>query len=382
MRNLFIIGFLMSISANIGIAQTVLGTIQSGGLTRNYRLYKHAGYSGNVAVPLVLNLHGYTSNALEQEFYGDFRAIADTAKFLIVHPNGTLDAQGEGFWNSIGGTSTVDDVAFLSNLIDTLKTLYNIDPQRIYSTGMSNGGFMSYSLACELSDKIAAIASVTGSMTQANFNACSPTRPVPVMEIHGNADAVVPYDGNPLLSFVSTPNVVSKWVDLNNCAATPVFTAVPNINTTDGCTAEHYFYGGGDQGSTVEHYKIIGGGHTWPGAFFNTGVTNKDINASVLIWRFFRQYTLDQMSNLTLAPDLNTGWKANPNPSSGFFRLTSNQDKYHKIFSIFDMSGRLVTSVMNDQSHLEIDASTWQKGVYVIRIESRTGVENLRVVVN
>ncbi|HPI09028.1 MAG TPA: PHB depolymerase family esterase, partial [Saprospiraceae bacterium] len=182
----------LSVAFTLPAQTTLTGTIQSGGLTREYRLYKPAVYNGSTAVPLVINMHGYSSNNLEQEFYGDFRGIADTANFLIVHPNGTLDNQGQRFWNAFGTGSNVDDVGFISDLIDTLSAAYNIDPQRIYATGMSNGGFMSYSLACELNERIAAIASVTGSMAPIKLASCNPQRPVPVMEIHGTADGVVP----------------------------------------------------------------------------------------------------------------------------------------------------------------------------------------------
>ena len=121
-------------------AQTsISGTIQSGGLTREYLLYVPAIYTGNTPAPLVLNLHGYGSNSTQQQVYGNFRPIADTANFLVVHPNGTLDPQGNRFWNTFLIPSTVDDVAFISDLIDTLESMYNIDPNRIYSTGMSNG---------------------------------------------------------------------------------------------------------------------------------------------------------------------------------------------------------------------------------------------------
>lgn len=115
---------------------TITGTIQSGGLTREYLLYIPAAYTGNTAVPLVFNLHGYSSNNLEQLFYGDFRPIADTANFLIVLPNGTIDAQGNRVWNTFLGNSNIDDVGFLRDLLNTLQTNYNIDANRVFSTGI------------------------------------------------------------------------------------------------------------------------------------------------------------------------------------------------------------------------------------------------------
>jgi hypothetical protein len=157
----------------------------------------------------VLNFHGYTSNDFEQMWYGDFRPIADTAGFLVVHPMGTVDLVGNTHWNVGWGLSTVDDIGFTSALIDSLAAQYNINQDRIYSTGMSNGGFMSYQLACELSDRIAAIASVTGSFNVNQLTTCHPDHQMPVMEIHGTADPTVPYDGNAL--FAPIPSVVNFW---------------------------------------------------------------------------------------------------------------------------------------------------------------------------
>ncbi len=359
-------------------AQTTLtGTIKSGGLTRDYRLYIPAMYNANTPVPLVLNLHGYTSSATEQEFYGNLRPIADTANFLIVHPNGTIDGLGNRFWNTFGTGYPVDDVEFLSNLIDSLRTKYNIDPNRIYSTGMSNGGFMSYSLACELSNKIAAIASVTGSMITANLNACNPQRPVPVMEIHGTADNTVPYNGAALQGFVPIPTLVDAWVEKNGCNPTPIFTPVPNINTTDGCTAEHYRYTGGINGSTVEHYKVIGGGHTWPGQLFPIGVTNLDFNASQEIWRFFSQYRLDVLTDVTAPEVMATEWSISPNPVSDRLTLRSVNGMRARQIRVFDMLGRLRLLLPDAGDQINIETGAWESGVYFVVIEQEGNATQL-----
>ena len=185
--------------------QTITASITHGGLQRDYILYVPANYTGTTAVPLLFNFHGYTSNATEQMWYGDFRAIADTAGFLIVHPEGKLDGSGNTHFNVGWGGSSINDVGFTSALIDSLLLDYSIDEDRVYSTGMSNGGFMSYQLACELSDRIAAIASVTGSMNMGWFNSCNPNHPMPIMEIHGTADGNVPY--------ATIPSIMDFWAN-------------------------------------------------------------------------------------------------------------------------------------------------------------------------
>lgn len=279
--------------------QTIAGMITHAGLERQYILYVPDSYSPETPAPLVLNFHGYGSNAVEQMFYGDFRPIADTAGFLIVHPQGTLDFLGGTHWNVGWGTSSVNDVGFTTALIDALSAMYAIDPERIYSTGMSNGGFFSFKLACELSDRIAAIASVTGSMNSNQAATCNPAHPMPVMVIHGTADGTVQYDGNFL--FASIASVLAYWVGFNGCDATPVVAQIPDTDPNDGCTAEHQVYPNGALGAEVEHYKIFNGGHTWPGSAFVIGVTNQDMDASKEIWRFFSKYDINGLVDPTSA---------------------------------------------------------------------------------
>ncbi len=380
MRILFAL-FCLSLAGTLFAQSTVSGTIQSGGLTREYQLYIPAVYNGNTAVPVVFNLHGYTSNNLAQAFYGDFRPIADTANFLVVHPNGTLDGQGNRFWNTFLGNSNVDDVGFISNLLDTLQANYNIDANRVYSTGMSNGGFMSYSLACELNDRITAIASVTGTMIQSKLNACNPERPVPVMQIHGTADNTVPYNGSAINTFVGIPALVNAWVDFNQCNPTPIITQVPNTNMADGCTAERQLFTGGDQGSTVELYKINGGGHTWPGASFNIGVTNQDFSASQEIWRFFSQYRLNQLSETNTPESLDANWSAFPNPAQDYLMLQSKDMRPVQRIQVFDALGRLKQTISSSSGgQIRIETATWAVGVYTVVIEQEGSLGRLKVV--
>ena len=282
---------------NLVIAQSVTTeTILHNGLERSYILYVPESYSENASNPLVLNLHGYSSNAGQQMIYSDFYNIAETEGFILIHPEGTIDSNGFQFWNS-GDLFEIDDVGFLSTLIDTIASNYNINEDRIYSMGMSNGGFMSYRLACELSDKIAAIASVTGSMSTTQINSCNPTSPVPIMQIHGTSDPTVLYSGS--FGIAPIDDVISFWVNTNNCITEPIFNIIPDVNLIDFCNAEHYIYNNGNNDSSVELYKIINGGHTWPGAAIPLvgNNTNQDFNASEKIWDFFNKYDINGLIN-------------------------------------------------------------------------------------
>jgi len=347
--------------------QTINSSIIHDGFQRDYILYVPASYSGNMAVPLIFNFHGYTSNASEQMFYGDFRPIADTANFLIIHPMGAPDTLGQPHWNvGLGGTD-IDDVGFTSALIDTLLLNYNIDEEKIYTTGMSNGGLMSYYLACHLSGRFAAIASVTGTMTTDMINNCFATHSIPVMEIHGTADYTVPYDGAGVMEPIN--DVLTHWVDFNNCGVTPAISDVPDTNTTDGSTVEHYLYSNGDNGVAVEHYKVIGGGHTWPGTAYNSGMTNYDINASLKIWQFFAQYDINGRINPTAieAPVEMNETIIYPNPATTEV-FVERADSGTKTYKIFNLQGRIMLQGRLDGSKKTMNVEPLAEGLYVLQL--------------
>ncbi len=337
---------------------TIIDSIVSGGIYRNYRIYIPAAYTGTSARPLIFDLHGYTSSAIAEQAYSNFMPIADTANVIMVYPNGTLSG-GQPYWNA-GFGGAVNDVAFISDLIDTLFTQYNIDHDMVFSCGMSNGGYMSHTLACELNNRIAAVASVTGSMSSFQQLNCFPNRPVPVMQISGDADGTVLYAGGS--GSLGIDALVSYWVTNNNCNSTPVLSTVPNVSLTDGCTAEHSVYIGGDMGSTVEKYKIIGGGHTWPGSPYIIGVTNQDFKASEKIWLFFRKYKLNQFVGMTELENLNS-INLFPNPATTVINIECENIS---AIRFFDVTGKIVL-----ESHQKnTDISALAKGIYSVVIIS------------
>ena len=350
------------IALGLNAQNTVNASFVHNGINRSYSFYVPASYNGSEAYPLVLNLHGYTSFGWQQSLYGDFKPIADTAGFIVVHPEGTVQpgTTNTQFWNVGFFPSNVDDVAFLEALIDTISAEYNINPRRIYSTGMSNGGFMSYHLACR-SDRFAAIASVTGSMTATTASSCNPSRPIPVMQIHGTADATVPYAGNS--GFLPIDSVVNYWVQFNNCPTPATMTNVPDVAPTDGATAEHYVYAPGDGGASVEFYKVINGAHTWPGAPLAIDVTCMDFSASKEIWRFFSQFehpTAGMASNQTKQPL--SIW---PNPADQSIRF-SEYNQGPGSFKIMDMEGRIMVIGQWQSGENQIDISHLKAGMYVL----------------
>lgn len=359
--------FSLIFSITVFAQTTIQGSFISGGISRDYRIYIPAIYNSSVPVPLVFNLHGYGSVNTAQEGYGDFRPIADTANFIVVHPNGTFNGTGQRFWNTFGASS-VDDVGFIAALIDTIKTSYNIDENRIYSTGMSNGGFMSYQLACSLSGRITAIASVTGTMIWPFMNSCNAVHPTPVMQIHGTADGTVPYNGS--TSFVPVDTLVNYWAEYNDCSLTPAITNVPNANTTDSCTAERQVFNGGTLGSTVELYKVQDGGHSWPGAPVNINVTNMDFSASTEIWRFFRKYKLNELTNEIRNVSTAPFFSVYPNPCADVINIHAISDVIAKNIRVYDILGNeiFLNNLSNENNTIRISTAGWSRGVYLLSI--------------
>jgi len=243
---------------------------------------------------------------------------------------------------------------------------------------MSNGGFMSYTLACSLSNRIAAIASVTGSMNVGQDQTCNAVHPTPVLEIHGTADLTVPYDGGTFMEAI--PNVLSYWINFNNCNATPAVTDVPNTNLTDGCSAVHYFYDGGASGVDVEHYKIVDGGHTWPGSIFTIGVTNNDFIASKKIWQFFLQYDINGRIQANSVADLNANQiSIYPNPTTDKLAIQGISQKLTATnCSLFSVEGKQFSIDVLENNTL--DTSKLESGVYFVRVYSTEGTSTIQFV--
>ena len=369
MNQIKILLLLLVFTFPISAQQTINESIIHDGIQRNYIVYIPEIYDGSSAVPLVLNFHGYGSNATQQMFYGDFRDIADTEGFLLVHPEGTL-SNGDQFWNvGFPGTtsSTIDDVGFTEALIDELANSYAIDLDRVYATGMSNGGFMSFLLACQLSEKIAAVASVTGSMTPDTFNDCNAQHPTPVLQIHGTNDSVVPYDGNSIWT-LPIVDVVSYWVNYNNCDTTPTTTTFPDLDLSDGSTVEHSVYEDGDLGSTTEHMKVIGGGHTWPGSIINTPGTNQDIDASMEIWSFFSRFDINGPLSVNEFENRQVSMYPNPTNSTINLSLNFSEEVNYELFS--PLGQQLIIGTIKS-SNQKIDVSNLPPNIYYLKLANQ-----------
>jgi polyhydroxybutyrate depolymerase len=260
--------------------------MESGGVTRTYRLYVPASYSASKPAAVVLNFHGFGSSAAEQEAYSRMTAMADRAGFITVAPDGTGSPRR---WYIYGmfEPGFVDDFAFVDDLLDHLSTTLCIDERRVYATGISNGGGMSSLLGCRLNDRIAAIAPVAGSPFPGAI--CRGKQPVPAIIFHGTEDSLVPFEGGVGgrlgLALQSVRQNAADWAAHNGCAPAPsVERVAPDVlrESFSGCKRR----------ADVVLYVVEGGGHTWPGAVSVPllGRTTQSIDATSLIWEFFASH--------------------------------------------------------------------------------------------
>jgi polyhydroxybutyrate depolymerase len=271
-------------------AGTESKTLEFSGQTRRYLIHRPKGYDSKTPLPLVLVLHGAMQRTAGIERMSGMSAKADKENFLAAYPAGTSRSGLAPTWNAgaccgYALTHKVDDVGFLRALIDRLEHDYTVDPKRIFVTGISNGGMMSYRLACELADRIAAIAPVEG----AQDLECRPSGPASVIVFHGTADHLVPYNGGrspfqlgPVRTDTPVRSTVAFWVKQDNCSTTPKHeeTRQLRIDTYSGCK----------DGAGVALYTIPGGHHMWPG----TRLSLNHVPATDIMWSFFAAHPKKQ----------------------------------------------------------------------------------------
>jgi polyhydroxybutyrate depolymerase len=265
-------------------AGTSTHKLTSHGLGREYLVYAPKSYTGRTRVPVVLEIHGFGSLAEKQLLYGNFGPQSERDGFLVVAPQGQGQPRHFTLLGAPGGEQ--DDVVFVADVIDHVQNTLCVDPARIYSTGMSNGGALTSVLACRLSDKIAAFASVAAVLWGPQ---CEAARTLPIIAFHGKQDRVVPFDGgrvsccgNP--SIAGAPATMANWAKHDGCSAAPVEEVVKGQATVRRWT-------GCKPGGLVELYVLGDGGHTWPGTTLGGNVlggVSKDVDASEVIWDFFK----------------------------------------------------------------------------------------------
>lgn len=272
---------------------------------RSYVLYVPTTYDPSTSTPLVLLLHGRTVNAATQAYTSNMNAIAEREGFIALYPDGLDNQWNYGLGIPEYGTPVPDDDRFLNTLLDDLQQELNIDEQRLYVTGLSNGGLMTQRLACLEADRFAAFASVAATAPFGLTQWCEGTAPVPMLFIQGTADGIMPWDGvqmaHPISGepfYVTAPmdNTMAFWALHNECDTE--FEQTPVENNDEGSMAVIFDFVGCPDDAPLRLFGVIGGGHVWPGVRdFESdvlGEVNMDFNASEVIWDFFQQHTLDE----------------------------------------------------------------------------------------
>ncbi len=278
------------------IAGDVKINLEYGGRLRYYLVHVPSGYDKNKPTPLVFIIHGGGGNPEWIEAHADFTPLSDRDDVLLVYPAGTSSrfkdfmlTWNTGLTDTYADKQNFDDVGFLLKVLQDVSSRYNVDRKRVFATGMSQGAFMSYRLACEASNKFAAVAPVAGSFSLDNYH---PTAPVSILAFNGMKDDFVRYDGrhgkHGVRAHASAPDALAFWVKFDGLSGTS-----PKEEKVGH--AELKLYGPGKDGVEVGLWTITNGRHSWPGEQMEgkrSKKSNMDISATKKIWEFFKRHSL------------------------------------------------------------------------------------------
>ena len=283
------LSFLSVVLLSCSSTDVPLETFDHSGSERQYLLDVPDSYDGSSAVPLILNFHGGCMDAASQRDEMDMRALASEHNFILVYPQG-LSEEGRsscaiwnsGPFNSGDNKSQADDLGFVEALIAELSSTYSIDMNRIYATGFSNGGFFTYALGCYRSELFAAIAPIAALMTEEALNAqgdspnpCTPLHPMSVVHLHGSADSAV--------AVAAGETAVEYWRTFNNTTET-----TNASQESSGQSIEYSSFTGGDNGTEVAYYNIIGGQHSTFDDISYEGQASPQ-----LVWNFVSRFDIE-----------------------------------------------------------------------------------------
>ncbi|MBV42117.1 MAG: hypothetical protein CL834_03705 [Crocinitomicaceae bacterium] len=358
--------------------------IEFDGLNRTYLKYIPAGFDANSSLPLVMSFHGGAGNSNDQLAIADLRSLADQDQFILLYPDAYPEPlAGETNWQvEVSGDlpftepTAHDDIGFVDALIDEMHEAHGIDLNRVYAMGYSNGGGFTFDLACRLNERIAAIGVVARTMYIESYEACNVTHPTAVMTILGTEDYNSLYDGityEGTLYYASADDSHELWLEANGIQDEPLETAVPNISSNDGSTADLITWESTDECVAVEHYRINGGGHDWPGTF-----GNMDIVAHEVIWDFVKDYGLSGLLDCTtnsIAVNEDASkleWSVYPNPTSDQLNISAPSNGPWRC-TLFNAKGQAIHQRTANQSIITIDCQSVAPGLHLLRATDGKG---------
>lgn len=365
--------------ASVATAQSITGTVFNQGVSRGYELHLPQSYNGIDQLPVVFVLHGGNSDGATFMSNSYFDEIGDTASFIAVFPDAYLGQWADGRGVTQAEAEGIDDVAFLSALIDTLDALYAVDTCRSYLTGISNGGMMTHRVACEQPQLFSAYASIASSISTTYYPMCQPSGFANMLVMHGTEDNFAPYEGGASGVPSSTGTVtgidstIGFWATHNQCTNlnSPDSLVFPDIEPLDNGYVVRFDFGPCNPMGEVVLYKVYGGGHTLPGGpgpiqVPFVGYSNKDINGAYEIWQFFSDKTCD-FSTGNNRPNTAPEFLLYPNPVTGYLKIETNEEVL--AISVFRPNGQLCGT----QSGSTADVSALEPGVYFLRVEFKHG---------
>ena len=348
------------------------------GIDRQYIYYEPTEL--NEQLPLVFVMHGFTGDANDIKNYSKMNDFADQYGFAVCYPRGTVDSGGNRFWNvgyAFHQNETVNDVDFLTELAVYLQDTQALNPDYTFATGMSNGGEMCYMLACQAYDTFKAVAPVAGMILQVILDECDESPAIPIFEIHGSQDNVTPLSGDPNNNdgwgaYPSIQSTINYFAEKNECT-TVVNGLVPDIDTSDNSFIESEKHLNGINENEVWYYKVVGGGHDWPGAW-----GNMDIEAGQEAWLFFQNYidaNLLNNNSLTIEKSVHIF----PNPSNHFIQI-------EKLENLEIIETNLYNTLGVNQkiklSYESMDLSSLNSGIYILMIKTLEGVITKKIIKN
>lgn len=278
-----------------------LRDLNVGMMSRSYKLHVPPGYDAKQPTPLVMIFHGLGGDAEDITQISGMSKKSDEAGFLLIYPNGSGSRRLMGFnageRRGPSAENRPDDVAFVRAILDDVEKIASVDSKRVFAAGISNGGMLCYRLASEMSDRIAAVASISGPIA---MQLTPPGRPVPAIHFHGTEDRVVPIDGPAkgtpaMIRFESAETTIRTWCKFNDCIESPTIEELPD-RVDDGTKVVRKRYPAKSGSAEVVLILIEGGGHTWPGQppqLPFAGKSTRDVAANDLIWEFFQKHPLE-----------------------------------------------------------------------------------------
>ncbi|MEZ4936035.1 MAG: T9SS type A sorting domain-containing protein [Crocinitomicaceae bacterium] len=349
--------------STFSFTQQTSAQLDVGGVTRDYIYYQPSGYTGTTPVPVLFVYHGLGDNASNMAQAG-FNQMSDTANFIPVYMQGTLNILNQTAWNNGTALSTTtDDLAFTAQVLDSIQAWYNIDPDRIYACGFSMGGIMAHHLYCA-NDEFDAIGSVGGPIATSNISGCARTNPARVLHVHGTADQTVPYDGTALPSLSLVPETLNFWKGYSNCQDSTIC-RITDV-AADNITVDYIEYNTCDPNNELVHYRMNGADHIWPYPPAN------DIWAAKVIWNFLQGQPTNYGCTSVLGIEEQTqNFELNLYPNPATNHLTIETDAEINAFEISNVEGKVVeiyTGLKTNQHTFSL-SNLKQGGIFKIRTD-------------